>query len=81
MPQVILPLILDQFYHAHRLHLAGIAPRPVPMESITAEQLAVVIKATLALPEGPRLAAAERLCASDGSGDIVRQLELLAGVA
>ena len=81
VPQVILPLILDQFYHAHRLHLAGIAPRPVPMESISANQLADAIKTALELPEGPRHAAAERLRASDGCGEIVRRLESLAGVA
>ena len=81
VPQVILPLILDQFHHAHRLHLAGIAPRPVPMERITAEQLAAAIKAALDLPEGPRLAAAERLRASDGCGEIVRRVETLVGAA
>ena len=75
VPQVLLPLILDQFHHAHRLHLAGIAPRPVPMERITAAELADAIRAALALPEGPRLAAAERLRASDGRAEIVRRLE------
>lgn len=81
VPQVILPLILDQFHHAHRLHLAGIAPRPVPMESITAAQLAAAIEAALVLPEGPRLAAAKRARASDGCGDIVRGIESLVGGA
>jgi UDP:flavonoid glycosyltransferase YjiC (YdhE family) len=78
VPQVLLPLILDQFHHAHRLHLAGIAPRPVPMESISASELAKAISTALELPEGPRRAAAERLRASDGCGDIVRRLEALA---
>lgn len=77
VPQVMLPLILDQFHHAHRLHLAGIAPRPVPMESITTGELAAAIRTTLELPDGPRLAAAARLRASDGRGDIARRLEQL----
>ena len=77
VPQVLLPLILDQFHHAHRLHLAGIAPRPVPMERINAGELAEAIRIALALPEGPRLAAAERLRASDGRAEIVRRLEML----
>jgi UDP:flavonoid glycosyltransferase YjiC (YdhE family) len=77
VPQVVLPLILDQFHHAHRLHLAGIAPHPVPMESITAVELADAIRTALELPEGPRLAAAARLRASDGRGEIVRRVEAL----
>jgi UDP:flavonoid glycosyltransferase YjiC (YdhE family) len=78
VPQVVLPLILDQFHHAHRLHLAGIAPRPVPMEDITAAELGAAIMTALEMPEGPRLAAAERLRASDGRAEIVRRLESLA---
>ena len=78
VPQVLLPLILDQFHHAHRLHIAGIAPRPVPMEKITAAELASAIQAALDLPAGPRQAAAARLHASDGRGDIVRRVETMA---
>lgn len=77
VPQVLLPLILDQFHHAHRLHLAGIAPRPVPMEKITAAELAGAIQAALELPAGPRRAAAARLGASDGRGEIVRRVETM----
>jgi UDP:flavonoid glycosyltransferase YjiC (YdhE family) len=77
VPQVLLPLILDQFHHAHRLHLAGIAPRPVPMEKITAAELAAAILAALQLPAGPREAAAARLRASDGCGDIARRTEAM----
>ena len=75
VPQVLLPLILDQFHHAHRLHLAGIAPRPVPMEKITAAELTGAIQAALELPASPRQAAAARLRASDGRGQIVRRVE------
>jgi vancomycin aglycone glucosyltransferase len=77
VPQVLLPLILDQFHHAHRLHLAGIAPRPVPMEKITEAELAGAIKAALDLPAGPRQAAAARLRASDGRAEIVRRVEAM----
>jgi UDP:flavonoid glycosyltransferase YjiC (YdhE family) len=77
VPQVLLPLILDQFHHAHRLHLASIAPRAVPMEKITAAELADAILAALELPAGPRQAAASRLRASDGRGDIVRRVEAM----
>ena len=77
VPQVLLPLILDQFHHAHRLHLAGIAPRPVPMEKITATELAGAIQAALQLPAGPRQAAAARLRASDGREKIVQRIEAM----
>ena len=77
VPQVVLPLILDQFHHAHRLHLAGIAPRPISMESITASQLGDAIKTAIDMPAAPRLAAAERLRASDGRTEIVQRLEML----
>jgi len=75
VPQVLLPLILDQFHHAHRLHLAGIAPCPVPMEKITVAELAGAIRTALELPAGPRQAAAVRLRASDGRGEIVQRIE------
>lgn len=81
VPQVILPLILDQFYHAHRLHLAGIAPQPVPMEKITASELATAIKAAIALPDVPRKAAATRLGASDGRAQIADHLEAMVDAA
>jgi UDP:flavonoid glycosyltransferase YjiC (YdhE family) len=75
--QVLLPLILDQFHHAHRLHLAGIAPAPIPMEKITAAQLTTAIQTALTLPPGPRTDAGERLRASDGRAQIVGHLEQL----
>ncbi len=77
VPQVLLPLILDQFHHAHRLHLAGIAPRPIPMERITAAALGNAINTAIEMPAAPRIAAAERLRASDGRMEIVQRLEML----
>ena len=79
VPQVILPLMLDQYHHAHRLFVAGLVPRPVPMERTTATGLAQAIQTALALPEEPRKAVAERLRASDGRGEIVRRVEALVG--
>jgi len=78
VPQVLLPLILDQFHHAHRLHLAGITPPPVPMEKITVNELAAAIQKALDLPAGPREAAAARLRTCDGRGNIVRRVEAMA---
>jgi UDP:flavonoid glycosyltransferase YjiC (YdhE family) len=77
VPQVLLPLILDQFHHAHRLYLAGIAPCPVAMEKVTAVGLADAIRAALELPPGPRQAAAVRLKASDGRASVVQRIEAM----
>lgn len=79
VPQVVLPLILDQYHHAHRLHLAGLAPRPVPMERVTAQQLAAAITEALSAPAAARLAAAERVRASDARGELIRRVEAMAG--
>jgi UDP:flavonoid glycosyltransferase YjiC (YdhE family) len=77
VPQVILPLFMDQFHHAHRLHLASLVPRPTPMERVSARSLADAINAALALPPGPREAVAQRLRASDGRGAIADQVEAM----
>jgi UDP:flavonoid glycosyltransferase YjiC (YdhE family) len=77
VPQVILPLFLDQYHHAHRLHLAGLIPKPVPIERITAHELTNAINAAIALPPQPRQAIAQRLRASDGRGAIVARLEAM----
>jgi UDP:flavonoid glycosyltransferase YjiC (YdhE family) len=77
VPQVILPLFLDQHHHAHRLFLANLIPRPVPIERVTAKDLTDAINAALALPPQPREAVAQRLRASDGRGAIVDRVEAL----
>ncbi len=78
VPQVVLPLLLDQFHHAHRLHLAGLAPKPVPMERVMAAQLSDAVEAALRLPAPPRRAMQERLRDSDAGADIVKRVEALA---
>lgn len=74
-PQVLLPLIMDQFHHAHRLHEAGLAPKPTRMETVTAKQLTEAIVAALALPAEPRRAIAERLRLGDGGDRLVSLIE------
>ena len=77
VPQVLLPLILDQFHHAHRLHLAGIAPAALPMEKVSAATLAQAIETAIHLPAGPRQAVALRLGASNARTQIAQRLEAL----
>jgi vancomycin aglycone glucosyltransferase len=76
-PQVILPLILDQYHHAHRLFLAGLIPRPIPMERVTARALADAINTALALPPAKREAVARRLQASDGRAQLAARVEAM----
>jgi UDP:flavonoid glycosyltransferase YjiC (YdhE family) len=76
-PQVILPLILDQFHHGHRLHKAGLAPKPVPMESATAGQITDAIRAALAMPQELLRAVAQRLHESRGAEQILKRLEAM----
>jgi UDP:flavonoid glycosyltransferase YjiC (YdhE family) len=77
IPQVLLPLMLDQFHHAHCLYLAGLAPRPIPMEKITAVGLTQAIQAALALPGEPRQQASARLKSSHGTAQIAERVEAL----
>jgi UDP:flavonoid glycosyltransferase YjiC (YdhE family) len=77
VPQVLLPLILDQYHHAHRLHRTGLIPRPVPMERITAQQLGQSIETAIAWPLAPRQVASLRLQQSDGSAKVANQIETL----
>ena len=78
VPQLILPLILDQYYHAHRLHVAGLMPKPISMEKINAQQLADGIRSVIAQPEWPRRQIARRLQDSDGRTIIANELESMA---
>lgn len=79
VPQLILPLILDQHHHAYQLHRAGLGPRPVPLGRIDARQLADGLRHVLNQPPDLRARTAERLRQSDGCGDVARRLEALAG--
>jgi UDP:flavonoid glycosyltransferase YjiC (YdhE family) len=75
VPQMVLPLILDQFHHAHRLYRCALTPPPVPLEKVTAKQLRASIDAALALPSGPRLQFAQRLRERNSAQDIAVRLE------
>jgi len=78
VPQVVLPLILDQYHHAQRLYEEGLAPKPVPMERIDAPRLARSIREALAAAPELRLRVADRLRESDAAGEIVRRIEAMA---
>jgi UDP:flavonoid glycosyltransferase YjiC (YdhE family) len=81
VPQVVLPLLLDQFHHAHLLHMAGLAPRPVPMEKVTAAELSAAIQESMSLPAEAREVVAMRLRESDGCTDLAIRLETIIGTS
>ena len=75
VPQVIVPLILDQYHHAYRLYMAGLMPKPVSMEKTKSSQLAHALQVVMTSPAEPRQEIALRLGRSDSCGDLAQHLE------
>ena len=75
VPQVIVPHMADQFHHAHRLALLGLAPPGVPIRRLNAERLQHALEATLALPSAARKESAARLRDGDGLARAVAIIE------
>ncbi len=77
-PQVVCPFMFDQPYFGRRLRELGVAPAPVPLRDLTADDLA---KAIGAATDGAMAVRAKELGeavrAEDGTGDAVRLLEAL----
>jgi vancomycin aglycone glucosyltransferase len=73
-PQVILPVMLDQFHHAHHLARAGLAPRAPRLSKITGPKLTRALQQALALPLEPRQTLAAHLQASDAGALFVEHL-------
>ena len=79
VPQVVLPVMLDQFHHAHHLARAGLAPVAPSMAKVDAEALCRAIEAALTSPGEQRRAIAAKLAARDAGGAIVERLERMVG--
>ena len=47
VPQIIIPHILDQYYWGHKVHEAGLGPRPIARSKLTAERLAAALQEAL----------------------------------
>ena len=43
-PQVICPFVVDQVFWGDRMHRLGVAPKPIPQRTLTAERLATAIR-------------------------------------
>ncbi len=75
VPQVILPMMLDQFLHAQRVAALGLGPSAPTMAKVTADTLCRAIDAALALPKEPLRATAERVHGTDAARAFVDRLE------
>lgn len=76
-PQVVCPSIGDQPFWARRMHALGVAPPPVPAARLTADALAIAIRAARS-DSGMRVRAtnlAARIGAEDGAATAVAVLE------
>ena len=47
VPQIVIPHMLDQFYWAHRVHLLGLGPPPLPRRRLRADRLGALLAAVL----------------------------------
>jgi vancomycin aglycone glucosyltransferase len=47
VPQLVVPHLLDQFYWAHRVHLLGLGPPPLPRRRLRVDRLAARLLAVL----------------------------------
>ncbi len=79
VPSVVVPHVGDQPYWADRLHRLGVAPKPLPVAKLHADDLADAILATAGDPEMRRRAQAlaARLASEDGLGSAVTAIESL----
>jgi sterol 3beta-glucosyltransferase len=79
-PQVVCPLLPDQWFSARRLKALGVAPAPVPQRRLTAESLAAAIEAATSDPRLPHRAArlAEQVRAEDGIAAAIKVIEAAA---
>lgn len=80
VPQVLLPLLLDQHLHAHALAHAQLAPRAPRMSRVNASELRRAIKRAFALSVRSRRDAADRIQSSAAGATIVDMLECSVGV-
>lgn len=81
VPSVVVPHMVDQFFWAHRLHLLGAAPAPLPRRRLGVGVLAERLEEALRpAPVQAARALAEQLRAEDGLAAAVRVIERAAQV-
>jgi len=51
VPQIIVPHILDQYYHGQKIYLSGLGPRPISRSALTVDKLTLALKECFSSPE------------------------------
>ncbi|WP_413103415.1 glycosyltransferase [Streptomyces sp. Inha503] len=76
VPAVPVPAMADQPFWAARLHRLGVAPRPLPLEELTAESLGAAITTCLTEPAPVRRATelAEAIATEDGAAAVLAHI-------
>ncbi|MGP3946649.1 glycosyltransferase [Streptomyces sp. 6N106] len=82
VPAVPVPAMADQPFWAARLHRLGVAPRPLPLDALTAESLGAAITTCLTEPALRRRAAelADAIGAEDGAAAVLAYVGSVHGV-
>ena len=76
--QVVLPIMLDQFHHAHHLVRAGVAAKAPRLGKMNVDGLTHALQRALTLPSEPRQMLAARLQQSDAGKLFVDHVQQLA---
>ncbi len=50
VPQIIVPHILDQYYHGHKIYTSGLGPKPVWRKKLTVRTLTAALKECISNP-------------------------------
>jgi sterol 3beta-glucosyltransferase len=81
VPAVAAPVLLDQPFWAARLHQLGVAPPPLPMQTLTVDALADAMRACIDDPAHRQRAAelARRIRAEDGAAAVLEVVNGLPG--
>lgn len=76
VPSVVVPFFADQPFWAHRLHVMGVAPSPIPHKRLTEDRLASAIREATGKEEMRKRAAAvgEQIRTEDG---VARAVEII----
>jgi UDP:flavonoid glycosyltransferase YjiC (YdhE family) len=51
VPQVIVPHILDQYFHGQKIYLSNLGPKPIPRSKLTIRNLSAALKECLSNPK------------------------------
>lgn len=80
VPAVPVPVQFDAAFWARRLHTLGVAPRPVPLRTLTAAALTASVRQVVGDPSYALRATAlgERIRAEDGVAPVLRAIDRLA---